>query len=55
VKVLVPEATPPASAADRARVFATVGGCPVTSGDVEESLAALVYGVQDAAPLQEFR
>jgi protein-disulfide isomerase len=47
VKVLVREATPPADASGRARVFATVNGRPVTSGDVEDSLRALVYDVQE--------
>ncbi|HYP25663.1 MAG TPA: thioredoxin domain-containing protein [Blastocatellia bacterium] len=47
VKVLVTEATPPASPADRARVFATVNGKPITSGDVEDSLKPLIYDVQD--------
>ncbi len=47
VKVLVKEATPPGSEADRARVFATVGGRSVTSADIEDSLRALVYGVQE--------
>lgn len=47
VKLLVKEATPPASAADHARVFATVSGRRITSGDIEESLHALVSGVQE--------
>ncbi|HEX8354105.1 MAG TPA: thioredoxin domain-containing protein [Pyrinomonadaceae bacterium] len=47
VKILVREATPPANAADRARLFATVNGVRITSGDVEDSLRALVYGVQE--------
>lgn len=47
VKVLVKEATPPASEADRARVFATVGGRRITSGDIEDSLRALVYDVRE--------
>ena len=47
VKLLVKEATPPATPADRARVFATVGGRNITSGDIEDSLRALVYGVQE--------
>jgi len=47
LKVLVKEATPPANAAERARLFATVGGRRITSGDVEDSLRALVYGVQE--------
>jgi len=47
VKLLVKEATPPATPAARARVFATVAGRQITSGDIEDSLAALVYGVQE--------
>jgi protein-disulfide isomerase len=47
VKVLVAEATPPATAADRARVLATVNGRNVTSGDVEDALRPLVFAVQE--------
>ncbi|HEY0174045.1 MAG TPA: thioredoxin domain-containing protein [Pyrinomonadaceae bacterium] len=47
VKVMVKEATPPAGEADRARVFATVGGRPVTSADIEDSLRALVHDVRE--------
>jgi protein-disulfide isomerase len=47
VKVLVKEATPPANEAERARVFATVNGREITSAGVEDSLRALVYGVQE--------
>lgn len=47
VKILVGEATPPASPAERARLFATVDGRRITSGDVEDSLRALIYGVQE--------
>lgn len=47
VKVLVQEATPPANASDRARLFATVNGQRISSGDVEDSLRVLVYGVQE--------
>ena len=46
VKVLA-EATPPATAADRARVLATVNGRNITSGDVEDSLRPLVFAVQE--------
>lgn len=46
VKIMAREATPPADASGRARVFATVNGRPITSGDVEDSLRALVYDVQ---------
>ncbi|HEY9284671.1 MAG TPA: thioredoxin domain-containing protein, partial [Pyrinomonadaceae bacterium] len=40
------EATPPATAADRARVLATVNGRAITSAMIEDSLRPLVYGVQ---------
>jgi protein-disulfide isomerase len=43
----VKEATPPASAAERARVFATVNGQRITSGDIEDSLAPLIFSVQE--------
>jgi protein-disulfide isomerase len=46
VKLNVTEATPPATPADRARVFATVNGTPVTSAMIEDSLKPLVYAVQ---------
>ncbi len=47
VKILAPDVTPPASPADRARVFATVNGKNITSGDVEDSLRPLVFDVQE--------
>jgi protein-disulfide isomerase len=47
VKVLVKEVTPPKTEADRARVFATVNGTKITSADIETSLMALIYGVQE--------
>jgi protein-disulfide isomerase len=47
VKKNVTEATPPATEADRARVFATVSGRDITSADVEDSLRPLVYAVQE--------
>lgn len=49
VKKLVEIATPPATAADRARVFATVNGRNITSGDIEDSLRPLIYVVQEEA------
>jgi protein-disulfide isomerase len=42
----VAEATPPATAADRARVFATVNGANITSAMIEDSLKPFVYSVQ---------
>jgi protein-disulfide isomerase len=46
-KVLVTEVTPPANAAERGRVFATVKGESITSGDVEDSLQAIIFDVQE--------
>ncbi|MFL6227297.1 MAG: thioredoxin domain-containing protein [Pyrinomonadaceae bacterium] len=46
VKMNVTEATPPATPADRARVFATVNGTPVTSAMIEDSLKPLVASTQ---------
>jgi protein-disulfide isomerase len=47
LKRLVVEATPPASEVERARVFATVNGLDITSGDVENALRPLVFSVQE--------
>jgi len=47
VKKNVEVATPPATAADRARVLATVNGQNITSADIEDSLRPLIYGVQE--------
>ena len=47
VKVLVDEPTPPATDAERARVFATVNDKRITSGDVEDALKPLIFNVQE--------
>jgi protein-disulfide isomerase len=47
VTVLVESVTPPETDADRARVFATVAAKRITSGDVEEALKPLIFGVQE--------
>lgn len=47
VKVLVENVTPPEREADRARLFATVNGARITSADIEESLAPLIYGIEE--------
>jgi protein-disulfide isomerase len=47
VKVIVKEATPPASEAARARVLATINGQAITSADVEDSLRPLIFEVQE--------
>lgn len=47
VNVLVTETTPPANAADRARVLATIKGESITSGDVEDALLPLIFDVQE--------
>ncbi|HLL73844.1 MAG TPA: thioredoxin domain-containing protein [Pyrinomonadaceae bacterium] len=46
VTVSAKEATPPATPADRARVFATVNGRQITSAMIEDSLRPLIYEVQ---------
>lgn len=45
--VKVPEATPPRNASERAQVLAVVNGENITSGDVEDSLEALIFDVQE--------
>ena len=47
VKVLAPVATPPANAAERARVLATVNGKNITSGDIEDGLVPLISQVRE--------
>ena len=47
IKVNVPAPTAPASAADRARVLATVNGKQVTSADIEEGLRPLIASIQE--------
>ncbi len=47
VKKNVEFATPPATPADRARVFATVNGRNITSADIEDSLLPFVATVQE--------
>lgn len=47
VKVLVPDVTPPKSAADRARLLATVNNERITSEDIETSLRSLIFNVQE--------
>lgn len=47
VKINVTEATPPATETDRARVFATIKGEKITSGDVETSLQPMIFEVQE--------
>ena len=47
VKVLVAEATPPATEAERARLFATVNGERITSADVEDSLRPMIFESQE--------
>ena len=45
--VKVPQAIPPRNDAERAQVLATVDGVNITSGDVEDSLKALIFEVQE--------
>jgi protein-disulfide isomerase/transcription termination factor NusB len=49
VKVLASDVMPPANAAARARLFATVGARRITSADIEDSLRPLVFSVQQQA------
>ena len=46
-KVEATENTPPRNEAERARLLATVNGERITSGDIEESLKPIVFGVQE--------
>ena len=45
--VKVPQATPPRNDSERAQVLATVNGVNITSGDVEDSLKALIFDIQE--------
>ncbi len=47
VKLMATDVTPPANAAGRARVFATVNGESITSGQIEDSLRPLVAQAQE--------
>ena len=47
VKVLAKSTVPPVTAADRARVLATVNDKKITMGDIEESLRPLIFNVQE--------
>lgn len=46
-KVHITEVTPPRNESERARIFATVNGETITSGDVEDSLMPLIFDVQE--------
>ena len=47
VKVLAKATAPAATAADRARVLATVNDKKITMGDIEDSLRPLIFNVQE--------
>ena len=47
VKIMAENATPPQTAAERARVFATVNGVSITSGEVEDALQPLIFESQE--------
>jgi protein-disulfide isomerase len=47
IKVLVTEVTPPDTPADRARLFATINGERITSGDIEDALRPLIAAAQE--------
>lgn len=49
VKIQVPVVTPPANAAERSRVLATVNGEQITSANIEDSLKPLIYSAQERA------
>lgn len=49
VKILLPNAAPPKTDAERARVLAVVNGEQLTSGQIEESLKPLIFSVQERA------
>ncbi|HWC77094.1 MAG TPA: thioredoxin domain-containing protein [Blastocatellia bacterium] len=46
LKILVSEATPPKKQGDRERIFATVNGQSVSSGQIEDSIAPLIFSFQ---------
>ena len=45
-KVFEADVTPPRNETERARVLATVSGETITSGDVEDSLKPIIFGIQ---------
>ena len=45
--VKVPDAKPPRTESERAQVLATINGETITAGDVEDSLQALIFDVQE--------
>ena len=45
--VKVPPATPPRNESERAQVLATINGESITAGEVEDSLQALIFDVQE--------
>ncbi len=49
VRISSEAVTPGLTAVARARVFATVNGKNITSGDIEDSLKPLIFNVQDSA------
>jgi protein-disulfide isomerase len=46
LKILVAEPTPPEKVGDRERLFATVNGQPVKSGQIEDAIAPLIFSFQ---------
>ena len=46
LKILVAEPTPPEKEGDRERLFATVNGQPVKSGQIEDAIAPLIFSFQ---------
>jgi protein-disulfide isomerase len=45
--VKVPPATPPRNESERAQLLATINGEAITAGDIEDSLQALIFDVQE--------
>jgi hypothetical protein len=45
--VKVPQAAPPRSESERAQVLATINSEPITAGDLEDSLQALIFEVHE--------
>lgn len=45
--VKVPQAVPARTASERAQVLATINGEPITAGEVEDSLQAMIFDVQE--------
>jgi protein-disulfide isomerase len=47
LKIYVTQVTPPKTALDRTQILASINGENITSADVEDSLRALIFSIQD--------